>query len=228
MGKDGAPFFIATPTHAAPQEPLFEQLQEDLDTLLRSNPPGFLPRPLALKDGVADADEGKCTHTLLHTFFRTTLQLHPLSLSGKAAEEVPGRSMRASMATAADTLMLSPDRRDLLGNWRDTPSSCKREPRHTRYSSKRLKPSNKTKMLILAAPNHLCIHGSEHLWSSLERCPDRGFMGSRSEQLPTSLDPEVSSDISLSKRGSASLETLPWLLPPKGKVHTQLGGKENW
>ena len=156
--------------NAAPQEPLFKQLQEDLDTLLRSSPPVFLPRPLALKDGVADADEGKCTHTLLHTFFRITLQLHPLSLSGKAAEEVPGRSMRASMATAADTLMLSPDRRDLLGNGRDTPSSCKREPRHTRYSSKRLKPSNKTKTLILAAPNHLCIHGSEHLWRSLESC----------------------------------------------------------
>ena len=33
MGKDGAPFFISTPTHAAPHEPLFEQLQEDMDTL---------------------------------------------------------------------------------------------------------------------------------------------------------------------------------------------------
>ena len=58
--------------NAAPQEPLFEQLQEDLDTLLRSSPPVFLPRPLALKDGVAEVVKGKCTHTQMHTFLRAT------------------------------------------------------------------------------------------------------------------------------------------------------------
>ena len=64
-----------TSTHAAPQEPLFEQLQEDLDTLLRSSPPVFLPRPLALKDGVAEVVKGKCTHTQMHTFLRVAPDL---------------------------------------------------------------------------------------------------------------------------------------------------------
>ena len=63
---------------------------------------------LALKDGMAEVDEGKCTHTQLHTFLRATLQLHPLSLSDKAAEEVSGKNMRAFKATDADALMLSP------------------------------------------------------------------------------------------------------------------------
>ncbi len=68
MGKDGAPFFISTPTHAAPHEPLFEQLQEDMDTPFGPDPPAFLLRLLALKDGMAEIYEGKCTHTLLHAF----------------------------------------------------------------------------------------------------------------------------------------------------------------
>ena len=142
MGKDGAPIFIATPTHAAPQEPLFGQLQDELDALFGTDPPVFIPRLLSLRDGVAEVDEGKCTHQQLHTFLRATLQLHPLILSDKAAEGMTCKSMRSFMVTAADALMISPDRKDSLSNWRDPTGSGRREPMHVRYSSERLKTSN--------------------------------------------------------------------------------------
>ena len=63
---------------------------------------------LALKGGMAEEDKGKRTHTQLHTFLLATLQLHPPSLSDKAAEEVSGKNMRAFKATDVDALMVSP------------------------------------------------------------------------------------------------------------------------
>ena len=140
-GKNKTPFFVSTPTHTVPQEPRFESLQEDRDILFGAEPPVFPPRLLALKDGIAEVDKGKCTHTLLHTFTRANLHLHPLSLSDRAAEVVSGQ-----------------DRRDSSGNWRRTPGSGRREPSHERYSSGRPKSSNETKTIILTAPNYLHMH----------------------------------------------------------------------
>ena len=102
-GEDKTPFFISTPTHAVPQEPRSEWLREGLDTLFGAEPPVFLPRLLAHKDGRAEVDKGKCTHTPLHTITRANLHLHPLSLSDMAAEVVSRH-----------------DQRDSSGNWRRT------------------------------------------------------------------------------------------------------------
>ena len=117
---------------------------------------------------------------------------------------------------------------------------------HVRYSSERPKSSNETKMIILAALNHLCIHCPEPSFERLRAVRQHmdklttivqtsTSWGAGCEQLPAPVDPEVPSDSSLSSPGESStesddssqqateaqlsLEALPWLLPPKGMVH---------
>ena len=213
-GKDKTPFFVSTPTHTVPQEPRFESLQEDLDILFGAEPPVFPPRLLALKDGIAEVDKGKCTHTLLHTFTRANLHLHPLSLSDRAAEVVSGQ-----------------DRRDSSGNWRRTPGSGRREPSHERYSSGRPKSSNETKTIILTAPNYLHMHDPKVI---LREAATSTSWGADCEQPPVLVDPEVPSDSSWSNPGESSTkpddssQQRPMLsspsgtamaVPPMGMVH---------
>ena len=65
-------------------------------------------------------------HQQLHTFLRACLQLHPLRLSDEEAGSVTCKSMRSFMVTVADPLMMAPDQKDSLGNWRDPAGSGRR------------------------------------------------------------------------------------------------------
>jgi hypothetical protein len=248
MGKDGSPFFIATPTHVAPKQPMFAELQEELDVRFGADPPTFLPKLEGISGGVATISEGRSTHSQVHCFLRAILQIPPLGLSDQMAAEMTSQSLRRYMASAADALMLSPDRKDSLGNWKDASGvACRKEPMNVRYSSERLKTNNETKLIVLAAIHHLAIHSDvptferlravkPHLEKITAIVTATGEWGPGCEQLPapasSELDPRCSdlsddSDTSMSSEGDGPpshdggrpLEDVTWISPPKGMIH---------
>jgi hypothetical protein len=248
MGKDGSPFFISTPTHVVPRQPMFAELQAELDARFGADPPIFLPKLEGIASGVATISEGRSTHSQVHCFLRAILQLPPLSLSDQMAAEMTSQSLRRYMASAADALMMSPDRKDSLGNWKDSSGAASRkEPMNVRYSSERLKTNNETKLIVLAAIHHLATHSDvptferlravkPHLEKITTIVTATGEWGPGCEQLPapenSELDPSFSdlsedSDTSVSSGGegppsedeSRPLEEVGWISPLKGMIH---------
>lgn len=161
--RNGEPFYIALPTHVAPDEPLILQVSVRLAQVLGPQYAAavFMPDIHAGREGLS----GACTLSARSMSYaryvwvlRAYLMLPPLRLDPQEAGQVTSYASRRFLPTAAELIGLSTEERASLGNWADSSSATGRAPREpmaVRYSDVRLEASCAVKRVVLAAVHYL-------------------------------------------------------------------------
>ena len=156
------PFSIAIPTYAGPNEPVFQQLQLDMDDALPEH-----SHSIMMPDIFVDRGQALHTATFLpqHMKYgrfvvlcRALCAMKPLSLQPEELDAVSTYSLRRWLPTIADGLQLPIEERGSLGNWCDSTGQKLKEPMAVRYSALRMEAVAQVRRVCIAAVSHLLKH----------------------------------------------------------------------
>jgi len=158
--RKGAPFRVAVPTHVGPGNPVLLELYSELMTGTQN--PGYLIPDVDLRKGGGLSPESEVknrpmTYAKFMGCVRAILMAEPLSLILADARDVTSCSLRRKLPTAADCLRLDMEKRDELGDWRETPriggetQRRAKEPMAVRYSAAKLESAAQTRRVCLLA-----------------------------------------------------------------------------